>query len=99
MLWYQQLHNSKSLALIGYGYGTAEPSYESGLQKKFSLTRNNTKTGALIIKNLSFSDSGVYYCAAKRHSVIFSITCLTKNLSIKIGNGTISVVFGFKITV
>lgn len=99
MLWYQQLHNSKSLALIVYSYGSAEPSYESGFKKRFSLTKNDTTIGALIIYNLTVIDSGVYYCAAKRHSVIFSITYLTKNLSIKTGNGTISVVFVFKITV
>ncbi len=65
MLWYQQLHNSKSLALIGYGYRTAEPAYETEFQKRFKMTRQDTVTGALIISNLSLSDSAVYFCAAK----------------------------------
>jgi len=95
MLWYQQLHDSKSLALIGYGYDMADPNYESGFQKRFKMTRKDTTTGALLISDLSYSDSAVYYCAAKRHSVIFSITCLTKILRIKTGNGNVTVVFGF----
>lgn len=70
MLWYQQLHNSKSLSLIGYSYGKAEPAYEPEFQKRFTMTRDETVTGALKISNLSLSDSAVYYCAAKRHSVV-----------------------------
>lgn len=98
MLWYQQLHNSKSLALIGYSFGTADPVHETDFQKRFKMTRHNTTTGALKISELSLSDSAVYFCAAKRHSVVFSVMCLTKNLSIKTGNTAISVVFGVKIT-
>lgn len=96
MLWYQQLHNSKLMALIGYSYGTAEPAYEPEFQKRFKMIRQDTVTGALIISNLSLSDSAVYFCAAKRHSVVLSITYLTKNLSIKTGNTAESVVFGVK---
>ncbi len=100
MLWYQQLHNSKSLALIGYSYGKADPAYEAEFQKRFKMTRkDDTVTGALIISDLSLSDSAVYFCAARRHSVVLLITYLTKNLSIKTGNTAGSVVFGVKLNV
>ncbi|KAL1246834.1 hypothetical protein QQF64_034791 [Cirrhinus molitorella] len=58
MLWYQQLHNSKSLALIGYSYGKADPVYETEFQNRFKMTREDTTTGALMISNLNLHIKG-----------------------------------------
>lgn len=77
MLWYKEINIS--LTLIGYGYDKAEPVYEPGMLNKFEMTRKDTVTGGLVISDIALSDSAVYYCAAKSHSVTISIACLTKN--------------------
>lgn len=84
MLWYKQINTS--LILIGYGYDKTDPVYEPEMQKKFEMTRKDTVTGGLVISNLVLSDSAVYYCAAKRHSVTVSVAHLSKSWSNRTGN-------------
>ncbi len=66
MLWYQQ--KDTAMVLIGYTYGTGDPSYEDGFKGRFELKRKDTLNGALKISDLSLSDSAVYYCAVSMHS-------------------------------
>lgn len=63
MLWYQQIRDSQSMTLIGYGYEYT-PNYEGQFEKQFKLTRENTVKGTLIIRSANLSDSAVYFCAA-----------------------------------
>ncbi|KAI4797114.1 hypothetical protein KUCAC02_026561 [Chaenocephalus aceratus] len=63
MLWYQQRKDSLSMTLIGYGYATGQ-NYEGQFEKEFELTREDTLTGALIIRSANPSHSAVYFCAA-----------------------------------
>ncbi|XP_049918199.1 T cell receptor beta chain MC.7.G5-like [Epinephelus moara] len=63
MLWYQQKDNM-SMTLIGYGYGTSPPNYEDEFDKEFELTREDTVTGALVVRKAKLSHSAVYFCAA-----------------------------------
>uniref|UniRef100_A0A4W4EXZ5 Ig-like domain-containing protein n=1 Tax=Electrophorus electricus TaxID=8005 RepID=A0A4W4EXZ5_ELEEL len=68
MLWYLQERDSTNLTLIGYGYSTGEPNYETGFTERFKLTRQNNLSGNLTISGLRLSDSAVYYCAASKHN-------------------------------
>uniref|UniRef100_A0A3B4X750 Ig-like domain-containing protein n=1 Tax=Seriola lalandi dorsalis TaxID=1841481 RepID=A0A3B4X750_SERLL len=63
MLWYQQRKNSPSMTLIGYGYESS-PNYEGQFEEQFTLTRQSTVKGSLIIKTANLSHSAVYFCAA-----------------------------------
>lgn len=63
MLWYQQIKESQSMTLIGYGYESS-PNYEGQFEEQFKLTRADTVTGALIIRKADPSHSAVYFCAA-----------------------------------
>ncbi|KAL3049626.1 hypothetical protein OYC64_008977 [Pagothenia borchgrevinki] len=63
MLWYQQRKDSLSMTLIGYGYATGQ-TYEGQFEKEFELTREDTLSGALIIRSANLSHSAVYFCAA-----------------------------------
>ncbi|KAF3699615.1 T-cell receptor beta chain V region C5 Precursor [Channa argus] len=64
MLWYQQRKDSQSMALIGFGYGTGEQSYEGDFKEQFELKRESSMKGALIIHRANYSHSAVYFCVA-----------------------------------
>ncbi|KAL7380932.1 hypothetical protein ABVT39_026226 [Epinephelus coioides] len=64
MLWYQQREDSMSMTLIGYGYANSDQNYEGQFEKEFELTREDTVTGALVVRKAKVSDSAVYFCAA-----------------------------------
>uniref|UniRef100_A0A4W6ETL7 Ig-like domain-containing protein n=1 Tax=Lates calcarifer TaxID=8187 RepID=A0A4W6ETL7_LATCA len=63
MLWYQQSKDSLSMTLIGYGYESSQ-NYEGLFEEQFTMTRQNTVKGTLIIHRASLSHSAVYFCAA-----------------------------------
>ncbi|XP_022606288.1 uncharacterized protein LOC111225593 [Seriola dumerili] len=69
MLWYQQRKNSPSMTLIGYGYESS-PNYEGQFEEQFTLTRQSTVKGSLIIKTANLSHSAVYFCAASLTVVV-----------------------------
>ncbi|KAF5887662.1 T-cell receptor beta variable region [Clarias magur] len=72
MLWYQRRRESTTLELVSYNFATGTPTYEPGYGTRFKHNRMDTLTGGLSISHLSQSDSGVYHCAARRHSASVS---------------------------
>lgn len=87
MLWYQQRQDSRSLTLIGYGYGSGVQNYESGFKDQFELRSEDLVTGTLIVRSAKLSHSAVYLCAVraqccgsvthphKKASVCFPVSC------------------------
>lgn len=49
MLWYQQRTGRQSMTLIGFGYGTGDPTYEGQYKEEFKLEREDNVKGALVI--------------------------------------------------
>ncbi|KAL0969461.1 hypothetical protein UPYG_G00227660 [Umbra pygmaea] len=45
MLWYQQKQPSPVMALIGYGYSTADPNYEDQFKTRFKMKRDGVLKG------------------------------------------------------
>nr|XP_043903695.1 T cell receptor beta chain MC.7.G5-like [Solea senegalensis] len=70
MLWYQQLPDTLSLTLIGYGYAQSPPVYEGSFEKQFQLTKEDITTGALIISSVNTSHTAVYFCAASTQHLV-----------------------------
>uniref|UniRef100_A0AAY5EXV4 Ig-like domain-containing protein n=1 Tax=Electrophorus electricus TaxID=8005 RepID=A0AAY5EXV4_ELEEL len=65
MYWYQQ--KSGSLMLIGMlHYERAAP--EDNFKARFDITGHSKSKAFLVISNITSLDSGVYFCAASRHS-------------------------------
>ena len=65
MLWYRQASGSTVMALIGQGYTTGEPTYETEFKGgRFELRREGVIKGSLVISNLTLLDSALYFCAA-----------------------------------
>ncbi|XP_058470979.1 immunoglobulin lambda-1 light chain-like [Solea solea] len=81
MLWYQQLPDTLSLTLIGYGYAQSPPVYEGSFEKQFQMTKEDITTGALIISSVNTSHTAVYFCAASENTV-------TNNYPAYFGQGT-----------
>ena len=63
MLWYHQ-QETGLMSLIGYGYSTSDPVYETQSDQHFEITRENVLAGPLIIRSADPADSAVYFCAA-----------------------------------
>ncbi|KAJ7988771.1 hypothetical protein DPEC_G00312670 [Dallia pectoralis] len=62
MLWYQQ--KPATMTLIGYGYGTSDPTMEDQFKDRFDLKRAGNLNGSLVISSLMVTDSAVFFCAA-----------------------------------
>lgn len=68
ILWYQQLVGDTNLKLIGYTLYQA-PTLEDPFKGHFNVTGDGSKQAYLhILKLRKLEDSGMYYCAASRHS-------------------------------
>ncbi|KAL7862360.1 hypothetical protein SRHO_G00138010 [Serrasalmus rhombeus] len=76
ILWYKKTV-AEGLVLLGYLFNKAEFK-EPAFTNKTNLKGDATKDGSLIIKDLSVSDSAVYFCAASLHSALDSITSTQK---------------------
>ncbi|KAL0969476.1 hypothetical protein UPYG_G00227820 [Umbra pygmaea] len=72
MLWYQQKQPSPVMALIGYGYSTADPNYEDQFKTRFKMNRDGVMKGSLVVSNITEADSAVYFCAASSTVIWFS---------------------------
>ncbi|CAJ1074715.1 hypothetical protein F2P81_003054 [Xyrichtys novacula] len=77
MLWYRQKKDN-SLTLIGYAVGKGTPSYEGRFEEEYTLTKESSESGALIVKNTNLSHSAVYYCAASNTVMWFNDALLLK---------------------
>uniref|UniRef100_A0A665W5F1 Ig-like domain-containing protein n=1 Tax=Echeneis naucrates TaxID=173247 RepID=A0A665W5F1_ECHNA len=64
MLWYKQ-PESGMMKLIGYDYFGSDPIMEKEFKDDFEIRRENTLTGALIIRSVTPSHSAVYFCSTK----------------------------------
>lgn len=69
MLWYQQKVDklkvdNPSLDLIGFTYGTSPPTYEKQFKEHFTITREETTRGTLIVDSAKLFHTAVYFCAA-----------------------------------
>lgn len=55
------------MSLVVYTVYGGQPDYR-GADHKYSAKKENSATGALIVKDLQFEDTGVYFCAVSKHS-------------------------------
>lgn len=72
MLWYQQRTGSQSMTLIGFGYGTRDPTYERQYKEEFKLEREDNVKGALIIPTANLllcQHTGVWFNTAPSQKV------------------------------
>lgn len=68
ILWYKR-SDDKGLIFLGY-LNTMFAYPEDEFKQKIDLAGDGRSKATLTIKNLTEDSSGVYYCAARRHSVI-----------------------------
>lgn len=66
ILWYHQ-DGRKTLKLLGFLNVNAQNVMDEA-KGKFSLDGDGRSRSSLSISNLTLNDSGVYFCAASRHS-------------------------------
>ncbi|AWP16075.1 Hypothetical protein SMAX5B_009019 [Scophthalmus maximus] len=78
ILWYkQEKHNLELLGYINVDF----PYPEDDVRGKISFKGNGRKHSDLQVSDLVLNDSGVYFCAASRHSAAESTRVKTKTLS------------------
>uniref|UniRef100_A0A8C4GXZ1 Ig-like domain-containing protein n=1 Tax=Dicentrarchus labrax TaxID=13489 RepID=A0A8C4GXZ1_DICLA len=78
ILWYKQ-DERKPLQFLGY-LNVNFPYPEEDVKEKISFDGNGQKYSNLNISSVSLNDSGVYFCAASRHSASDSPQVNTKTL-------------------
>uniref|UniRef100_A0A3B3BFW6 Ig-like domain-containing protein n=1 Tax=Oryzias melastigma TaxID=30732 RepID=A0A3B3BFW6_ORYME len=79
ILWYQKLQDDSALDLIGYTVVTS-PAVEEKFKQNFKISGDGSKKSDLHLERLNPADSGVYYCAASRHSDSMSCFSTVKDL-------------------
>lgn len=77
ILWYKNPIGDSTLKLIGYVYYTTV-TLESEFRDLFNISGDGTKESELRVDKLQPEDSGVYYCAAGRHSDSVRVCLLQK---------------------
>lgn len=55
------------MSLVVYTVYGGKSDYR-GADHKYSATKENSATGALMVKDLQHVDTGVYFCAVSKHS-------------------------------
>lgn len=78
ILWYKQ-DEHKALKLLGL-LNVKTPYPEDDVKGKISFDGEGSKQSSFSISDLALSDSGVYFCAASRHSAADSPQVNTKTL-------------------
>lgn len=78
ILWYKQ-DEHKALKLLGL-LNVKSPYPEDDVKGKISFDGEGSKQSSFSISDLALSDSGVYFCAASRHSAADSPQVSTKTL-------------------
>ncbi|KAG8013115.1 T-cell receptor beta-2 chain C region [Nibea albiflora] len=78
ILWYKQ-DRQGALKLLGYQYAKLQ-TLEDDVKGKISFDGDGNSHSSLTILNLVLNDSGVYFCAASRHSAADSFNINTKTL-------------------
>lgn len=78
ILWYKQ-DELKALKLLGYLYVNTR-NLEKDVKGKISFDGDGRKRSSLTISDLLLNDSGVYFCAASRHSAAEFPQVSTKTL-------------------
>lgn len=78
ILWYKQ-DKDKALKYLGY-LNLRFPSPENDVTGKISFNGDGSKHSNLTVYSVSLHDSGVYFCAASRHSAASSPQVNTKTL-------------------
>ncbi len=68
ILWYKR-SDDKGFIFLGY-LNNNFPNPEDEFKHKISLAGDGRNSATLTIKDLTEDNSGVYYCAARRHSVL-----------------------------
>lgn len=76
ILWYKQ-DTQKGLKLLGY-LNVMHPYPEDDMKGKINIDGDANRESSLSIFNLASGDSGVYFCAASRHSAADSPQLSTK---------------------
>lgn len=78
ILWYQQSTGDSGLKLIGYIQYT-DPTLEGTFNEHFKVTGDGSVKSQLhVLKLREPEDSGMYYCAASRHSDTITLSPLQK---------------------
>ncbi|KAL7380197.1 hypothetical protein ABVT39_013510 [Epinephelus coioides] len=85
ILWYQQPKGSSDLKLIGFIQYT-NPTLEDQFNQNFKVTGDGSAKSQLqVLKLRQPEDSGVYYCAASRHTLVTHHYCFHLRIMIMIG--------------
>ncbi|XP_053365722.1 junctional adhesion molecule-like [Clarias gariepinus] len=69
MYWFRQYHG-ESMELIVYTTSYTTPDFGKFDQTKFSANKTVPESGSFTVNNVDYSDSAVYFCAVREHSVI-----------------------------
>ncbi|MED6258056.1 hypothetical protein ATANTOWER_002439 [Ataeniobius toweri] len=77
ILWYQKRIGDSALKLIGYIANTS-PTLEDQFKDHFSVSGDGSKKSQLHVQKLQPEDSGIYYCAASKHTDSVSVFLLQK---------------------